>query len=222
MLVMAAGRGTRMRSSLPKVLHPVCGKPMVEWVIDSAREAGADEVVCVTRPGDGVAEGLPDAVTVAEQREGEGTGAAVLAARRAAGDEGTVVVLSGDHPLLSADLVGADGLHASRACGGRHAADHRGARPDGLRPDRPGRRTGRWRGSWRPSTPRGVPAEELAIREINVGTYAFAADQLWTALDEVGTEQAARSISPAPWRCSGARIARGLPRDTRRAAARWA
>ena len=44
-LLMAAGRGTRMRSSLPKVLHPVCGRPMVEWVIDAARAAGAGEVV---------------------------------------------------------------------------------------------------------------------------------------------------------------------------------
>ncbi|MEJ7714900.1 MAG: NTP transferase domain-containing protein [Thermoleophilaceae bacterium] len=69
-LVMAAGRGTRMRSSLPKVLHPVCGKPMVEWVIEAARAAGADDVVCIVRPGDGVAEGLPGSVTIAEQRVG--------------------------------------------------------------------------------------------------------------------------------------------------------
>ena len=89
-LIMAAGKGTRMRSSLPKVLHPVCGRPMVEWVVDAARAAGAAEVVCITRPGDGVAEGLPDGVTVAEQTEGEGTGAAILAAREAAPD-GTLV-----------------------------------------------------------------------------------------------------------------------------------
>ena len=80
-LIMAAGQGTRMRSELPKVLHPVCGKPMVEWVIDAARTAGAGRIVCVTRPGDGVAGRLPDGVEVAEQVEGEGTGAAVLAAR---------------------------------------------------------------------------------------------------------------------------------------------
>jgi len=72
-LIMAAGKGTRMRSALPKVLHPVCGKPMVQWVIDAARDAGAAEVVAITRPGEGVAEGLPDGVTVAEQRQGEGT-----------------------------------------------------------------------------------------------------------------------------------------------------
>ncbi|HEX5908951.1 MAG TPA: NTP transferase domain-containing protein, partial [Thermoleophilaceae bacterium] len=104
-LIMAAGKGTRMRSSLPKVLHPVCGKPMVQWVIDAARTAGADRIVAITRPGDGVAEGLPEDVGVAEQREGEGTGAAVLAARDAV-DGGTVVVLSGDVPLQSAELIG--------------------------------------------------------------------------------------------------------------------
>src|SRR5918999_5160200 len=120
-LIMAAGQGTRMRSETPKVLHPVCGKPMVEWVIDAACEAGAGRVVCVTRPGDGVAAGLPDGVVVAEQREGEGTGAAVLAARdELSEDAGPVVELSGDHPLVSpreiADLVAAhraDGADAT-------------------------------------------------------------------------------------------------------------
>src|SRR5215216_356518 len=108
-LIMAAGQGTRMRSDLPKVLHRICGKPMVEWVIDAARDAGASRVVCVVRPGDGVAEGLPDGVEVAEQHDGEGTGAAVLAARDSvlagtgpAATGGTVVVLSGDHPLITA------------------------------------------------------------------------------------------------------------------------
>ena len=80
-LIMAVGQGTRMRSALPKVLHPVCGKPMVEWVIDAPREAGAARVVCVTRPGDGVAEGPAEGVECVEQRDGEGTGAAGLAAR---------------------------------------------------------------------------------------------------------------------------------------------
>src|ERR687895_1889133 len=94
-LIMAAGQGTRMRSGTPKVLHRICGKPMVEWVVDAAREAGAARVVCVVRPGDGVAEGLPEDVEVAEQSEGEGTGSAVLAARDVV-DEGPVVILSGD------------------------------------------------------------------------------------------------------------------------------
>src|SRR3954453_19361197 len=104
--IMAAGKGTRMRSALPKVLPPVCGKPMVEWVIDAARGAGAAKVVAITRPGDGVAEGLPDDVSVAEQTEGEGTGSAVLAARDAIDGSGPVLILSGDHPLVTSELIG--------------------------------------------------------------------------------------------------------------------
>src|SRR5215217_4623541 len=104
-LIMAAGLGTRMRSELPKVLHPVAGKPMVEWVIDAARGAGAAEVICVVRPGDGVEEGLPEGTTVAHQEQGEGTGSAVLAARERLERGGSVVVLSGDHPLVSEELI---------------------------------------------------------------------------------------------------------------------
>ena len=104
-LIMAAGRGTRMRSALPKVLHPVCGRPMLHWVIGAAQEAGAARVVCVTRPGDGVAEALPAGVESVEQVEGEGTGAAVGAARERLNGAGTVLTLSGDHPLISAELI---------------------------------------------------------------------------------------------------------------------
>jgi bifunctional UDP-N-acetylglucosamine pyrophosphorylase / glucosamine-1-phosphate N-acetyltransferase len=118
-LIMAAGQGTRMRSDVPKVLHRVAGKTLVEWVVDSARAAGAARVVAIVRPGDGVAEGLPDGVEIAEQREGEGTGAAVLAARDAVlgggNGGGTVVVMSGDHPLITTEQV--EGLiaeHESR------------------------------------------------------------------------------------------------------------
>src|SRR4051812_20703999 len=105
-VIMAAGKGTRMHSAVPKVLHAVCGKPMVEWVIDAAREAGASRIVAVTRPDDGVAEGLPEDVTVAEQREGEGTGSAVLAARGTLEPGEPVLILSGDHPLLTSELIG--------------------------------------------------------------------------------------------------------------------
>ena len=104
-LIMAAGHGTRMRSSVPKVLHPVAGKPMVHWVIEAARGAGASRILCITRPGDGVAEGLPEGVEVVEQQEGEGTGAAVLAARDQLAPDETVVVLSADHPLVERTLI---------------------------------------------------------------------------------------------------------------------
>ncbi|MFL5956239.1 MAG: NTP transferase domain-containing protein, partial [Solirubrobacterales bacterium] len=71
-LIMAAGHGTRMHSSVPKVLHPVCGVPMLSWVAETAHHAGADRVVSVTRPGSGVAEALPPGTEVVEQVDGEG------------------------------------------------------------------------------------------------------------------------------------------------------
>jgi bifunctional UDP-N-acetylglucosamine pyrophosphorylase/glucosamine-1-phosphate N-acetyltransferase len=187
-LVMAAGRGTRMRSALPKVLHPVCGKPLVVWVIDAARAGGADEVVCVTRPGDGVAEGLPSGVTVAEQHEGEGTGAAVLAGRRAVGDEGDVVVLSGDVPLQSPELIAElVATHRQRGAAATlltteeldPAGYGRIVRDADLGVER----------IVETKHPEEVAPEHLAIREINIGTYAFTASELWTALEEVATER---------------------------------
>jgi bifunctional UDP-N-acetylglucosamine pyrophosphorylase / glucosamine-1-phosphate N-acetyltransferase len=184
-LVMAAGRGTRMRSALPKVLHPVCGKPMVEWVVDAARAAGAREVVCVTRPGSGVADGLPAGVEVAEQAEGEGTGAAVLAARESLPPTGTVAVLSGDHPLVSAQLI--EGLVE------RHKAARAAATvltTDGLDPTGYGRIVRDAEGSLEriveTKRPEEATPEELAIREVNIGTYAFELDDLWPALESVG------------------------------------
>ena len=187
-LIMAAGRGTRMRSKLPKVLHPVCGKPMVEWVIDAARQAGAGQVICITRPGDGVAEGLPKSVTVAEQREGEGTGAAVLAARDAAPAEGTALVLSGDHPLLSAELIGrlVDTHDRERAAATLLTTEE-------LDPAGYGRIMRASDGSVEriveTKHTEGLSPEELATREVNLGSYAFEASDLWSALDEVGEER---------------------------------
>jgi bifunctional UDP-N-acetylglucosamine pyrophosphorylase/glucosamine-1-phosphate N-acetyltransferase len=186
-LVMAAGKGTRMRSALPKVLHPICGRPMVQWVIDAARTAGASEVVCVTRPGDGVAEGLPADVTVAEQVAGEGTGAAVLAARHAVAPGSQVMILSGDQPLISAELL--------RELVATHAAAAAAATlltTDGLDPTGYGRIVRGGDGAVEriveTKDPGGVPADELAIREINLGTYVFDSASLYAALDAVGLE----------------------------------
>jgi bifunctional UDP-N-acetylglucosamine pyrophosphorylase / glucosamine-1-phosphate N-acetyltransferase len=192
-LIMAAGQGTRMRSHTPKVLHRVCGKPMVEWVIDAARAAGAQEVVCVVRPGDGVAEGLPPGVRAVEQHEGEGTGAAVLAARDAVPD-GPVVVLSGDHPLVTAAQI--DGLVE------RHRTQSAGATilsTDQLDPTGYGRivrdESGAVDRIVETKYTEGVPAAELAIREVNLGTYVFEAPALFALLDEVGLEQGERYLT---------------------------
>src|SRR5215208_766387 len=100
-LIMAAGQGTRMNSSLPKVLHPVCGQPMLHWVIAAGRDAGADAVVAITRPGAAVDHALPAGTVNAQQTECEGTGSAFLAARDHVDPDSTVVVLSCDVPLTS-------------------------------------------------------------------------------------------------------------------------
>jgi bifunctional UDP-N-acetylglucosamine pyrophosphorylase / glucosamine-1-phosphate N-acetyltransferase len=184
-LIMAAGHGTRMRSSLPKVLHPVCGKPMIHWVIDAAQRAGAGRIVCVTRPGESVEETLPDGVEAAPQTNGEGTGSAILAARDGITPDTTVVVLSGDHPLISADLIA--GLVS------RHENEHASATlltTDRIDPSGYGRIVRAEDGSVEriveTKYPDRVPPEELGIREINIGTYAFTAGDLFGALEKVG------------------------------------
>lgn len=99
-VVLAAGLGKRMKSQLPKVLHPVCGKTMVEHVVDAAFAAGAAEVVVVVGHGaDKVREVLGDRVFYAVQNEQLGTGHALMCAREyVTGDQ--VMVLCGDAPLL--------------------------------------------------------------------------------------------------------------------------
>jgi bifunctional UDP-N-acetylglucosamine pyrophosphorylase/glucosamine-1-phosphate N-acetyltransferase len=183
-LIMAAGHGTRMRSAMPKVLHPVCGVPMVHWVIQAARDAGATSVVCITRPGEGVAEHLPAGVEIAEQTEGEGTGAAVLAARAQVERSDTVVVLSGDVPLTRAELIA--GLVEAHADEGATATL---LTTEELDPAAYGRIVRAPDGSVEQivetKSTEGVAPEHLAIREINIGTYAFDAGALLEALDAV-------------------------------------
>jgi bifunctional UDP-N-acetylglucosamine pyrophosphorylase / glucosamine-1-phosphate N-acetyltransferase len=192
-LIMAAGLGTRMHSETPKALHRVCGKPMVEWVVDAAREAGAGRVVCVVRPGDGVASGLPDGVEVAEQREGEGTGAAVLAARDAV-EPGPVVVLSADHPLVTpAQIAGLVAEHRRADAGATLLTTDR------LDPNGYGRIVrgddGEVERIVETKYPNGVPPAELAIREVNLGTYVFEAPSLFEALDEVALDNGERYLT---------------------------
>jgi len=182
-LIMAAGQGTRMLSDTPKVLHRVAGKSLVEWAADAARAAGAERVVVVVRPGDGVADGLPAGIEVAEQREGEGTGAAVLAAREAI-ESGPVVVLSGDHPLITPELL--EGLLAEHD---QQAAGATLLTTDRLDPAGYGRivrdSSGHVDRIVETKYTDGVSPEELAVEEINLGTYVFEAETLFDALDNV-------------------------------------
>ncbi len=105
-LILAAGQGTRMRSRTPKVLHELCGLPMVLWPVRAALEAGAGRVVVVDSPARALAEVLPQGVELAVQPVSDGTGGAVAAALAqldagsAPGAGDTVLVLSGDVPLI--------------------------------------------------------------------------------------------------------------------------
>jgi bifunctional UDP-N-acetylglucosamine pyrophosphorylase/glucosamine-1-phosphate N-acetyltransferase len=192
-LIMAAGQGTRMRSEVPKVLHRVAGKTLVQWVVDTARAAGAARVIAVVRAGDGVAEGLPEGVEVAEQREGEGTGAAVLAAEELI-DAGNVVVMSGDHPLVTADqLRSLLAEHENRQAAATLLTT------DELDPTGYGRVV---RDSsdtvdrvFETKHTEGRSAEELAVREVNLGTYVFDAETLFEALHQVELERGERYLT---------------------------
>lgn len=106
-VILAAGKGTRMKSKLPKVLHKAGGKAMVEHVLDAAIAAGAKRNIIVTGfGGDMVRAAIGDKAEYAEQREQLGTGHAVMQAESLLADEnGTVMVLCGDTPLLTGDLL---------------------------------------------------------------------------------------------------------------------
>src|SRR5215213_3539064 len=192
-LIMAAGQGTRMRSDVPKVLHEICGKTMVEWVIDAARDAGASRVVCVVRPSDGFAEDLPEGVEVIEQREGEGTGAAILAARGQV-DDGPFVVLSGDHPLVTAGQIG-DLLDQHRA----QQATATLLTTELQDPAGYGRivrdSDGEVERIVETKDADSVPPEQLAIREVNLGTYVFQAPAVFDGLEQVGSENGERFLT---------------------------
>jgi bifunctional UDP-N-acetylglucosamine pyrophosphorylase/glucosamine-1-phosphate N-acetyltransferase/UDP-N-acetylglucosamine pyrophosphorylase len=104
-IVLAAGKGTRMKSDLPKVLLPVCGRPMIHFVLDALQTAGFNEkVVVIGHRGDLVREELskrPDPIKFVEQTQQLGTGHAVMQCLpHLAGHDGPVIVVAGDSPLL--------------------------------------------------------------------------------------------------------------------------
>lgn len=104
-LILAAGMGTRMKSKMPKVIHKVCGKELVKWVIDASREAGAAEVVAVIgHKAEMVRPVIENDARIAIQSEQLGTGHAVMMAKDHIND-GCVVILAGDTPLIRAETI---------------------------------------------------------------------------------------------------------------------
>jgi len=108
-ILLAGGKGTRMNSDLPKVLHEVCGRPMLAWVMDACRQAGADRLlVVVGHRSELVREQFGGAgdVEFVEQSPQLGTGhAAMVCQDRLAGLEGPVLVLAGDGPLIRSQTL---------------------------------------------------------------------------------------------------------------------
>jgi bifunctional UDP-N-acetylglucosamine pyrophosphorylase / glucosamine-1-phosphate N-acetyltransferase len=176
---MAGGLGTRMRSALPKHLHPLLGKRVVDWVIESAEQAGAGRIVVVASPDTSSAY---EGVTVAVQEQPLGTGDAVASARGSLdGYDGRVLVLDAAAPLLAAE-------HLS-ALVDEH--EQRGAAVTilTLEPDRPlpyGRIVRDGEG-WVEAIVEEKDASDrqLAIRELNSSIYVFEAALLWEALEKL-------------------------------------
>jgi bifunctional UDP-N-acetylglucosamine pyrophosphorylase/glucosamine-1-phosphate N-acetyltransferase len=189
-LIMAAGEGTRMRSSLPKPLHPVCGRPMIAWPVLAALEAGAGRIAVIVSPDRDLSGALPDGTETVVQPEADGTGGAIRAAAELVRDAETVLVLPGDHPLISAQLLEAL-LEAHREAAA--AATVMTVELDA--PGSYGRivRDGAGEVERIDETkhPENVPAEILAISEISTSTFAFDGPALAGALERLSNDNEA-------------------------------
>ena len=182
-VVMAAGLGTRMHSAIPKHLHALLGKRMVDWVLGTARELGAEPLVVVAAPA--TAEAF-EGVEVAVQETPLGTGDAVHRARDALDGVEDVLVLSGDTPLLTPGLL--------RELLETHRREASWATVLSFEPADP-RRYGRIirNGSGRLAEiveAADASTEQLAVREVNSSIYVFRAEQLWPVLERLSPHNA--------------------------------
>jgi bifunctional UDP-N-acetylglucosamine pyrophosphorylase/glucosamine-1-phosphate N-acetyltransferase len=188
-VVLAAGQGTRMRSTVPKMLHDLCGRPLVGWPIAAAREAGADDVVVVCAPDNSLDGHLPGAVATVVQPVPDGTGGAVRAAVPAIAPGATVVVLPGDAPLVTAEAIAALVEHHARRGAAATMATMLLDEPAGYG------RVVRDAGGGvervvETKTPGDATPEDLEINEVNSSIFAFDGDALRAALDEITTDNA--------------------------------
>jgi len=183
-VVMAAGLGTRMHSSVPKHLHPLLGRRMVDWVFEAATVAGVERLVVVASP---TTADLFDGVEVAVQEKPLGTGDAVRSARAALdGRADDVLVLSGDTPLITPELIH-DLVETHRAAGAS-------ATVLSFVLDEPARygRIVRGGDGRLASIVEAADAsdEQLALQEVNSSIYVFRAERLWPILDRLEPKNA--------------------------------
>jgi bifunctional UDP-N-acetylglucosamine pyrophosphorylase / glucosamine-1-phosphate N-acetyltransferase len=188
-LIMAAGQGTRMRSAVPKVLHEVCGRPMIAWPVIAAREAGADRICVIVSPDVDLSSVLPEGTETVVQPQADGTGGALRAAGDVVRNSDTVVVLSGDTPLLSAEEIA--GLLAAHNEAGADATMMTTELED---PGTFGRVIRNLDGDVQKiveaKKPGDASPEELEVKEVNAGTYAFAGGPLADALGGLTNDNA--------------------------------
>ncbi|MDD3925238.1 MAG: bifunctional UDP-N-acetylglucosamine diphosphorylase/glucosamine-1-phosphate N-acetyltransferase GlmU [bacterium] len=187
-VVLAAGKGTRMKSALPKVLHKVCGRPILEHILNMLDEAGVGRIIVVAGYGaEEVSALCSGRAEIALQTEQLGTGHAVMmAAPLLQGNGGTTLVLPGDTPLLRADTM-------DRLCRLRLETGA-GMVLLSAEPDDPGSygRIVRGDGGTVKAIVEAKDAgpEELKIREINAAVYAFDTDLLLNCLTRIGRNNA--------------------------------
>lgn len=179
-----------MRSSLPKVLHPVCGRPMVAWPALAAREAGAARVCVITSPNRDLSSGLPPGTETIVQEEANGTGGAMRAALAVIRESGSVIVLSGDVPLITAETIA--GMLATHRDSDAISTVMTVEMDD---PSGYGRivrdASGEVSEIVETKHPEAVAPEVLEIREINSGTYVFEAEPFAEALTAIGNDNEA-------------------------------
>ncbi|UTI63441.1 bifunctional UDP-N-acetylglucosamine diphosphorylase/glucosamine-1-phosphate N-acetyltransferase GlmU [Paraconexibacter antarcticus] len=188
-VVMAAGQGTRMRSKTPKVLHEICGRPMVHWPVLAARTAGAATIVVVGSPDGSLEAHLPEGVAHVVQPIQDGTGGAVAAATGALPDSGPVVILSGDVPLITAEAIRA--LVDAHAAGGAAATMVTAILDDATGYGRVVRAAdGSVEAVVETKADGDATPEQLQIREVNTGIFCFDAAALRSVLPRVGTDNA--------------------------------
>jgi bifunctional UDP-N-acetylglucosamine pyrophosphorylase/glucosamine-1-phosphate N-acetyltransferase len=179
-LILAAGEGKRMRSRTPKVLHRLCGRPLIAYPLRLARTL-ADRVVVVVGPdATGVRALAGDDVAIVEQGERLGTGHAVLQARAACPAAGPLLVLAADMPLLQLETLERLVEHHTRAGAAATVLTAAVERPQGY--GRVLRQGGRVK---RIVEDRDATDDQKKIGEINTSVYCFDARRLWAALREV-------------------------------------
>lgn len=187
-VILAAGKGTRMNSDLPKVIHKCMGQPMVHYAIKAAQDAGAQDVcVIVGYKAQEVQEAIIDTVSYAEQTEQLGTGHAVKCASDFIGLDGDTVILCGDTPLITGNTLAALVEQHRRESNGVTVLSAILDDATGY-----GRIIRDGDGAFSKIVEqKDATEEEKAVREINSGIYVFNSEALSASLSMLDNNNAA-------------------------------